>query len=214
MRTKQRVVTALLRVYPAAWRAEYGPELTDILLTRPLSLSVIVDVLWSGLGHRAQAVEPSTILGLASMSVVLTGFVPAGGPYGRNWMAVLQPTSMTFPPVTVTFLGTELYVLLLIGCGCWTHLRYGGKVSRSGVAAMTMSLLAGLPVMVGGVLVICGVFSVKFLGPDLPTLSPAAIQISPLARLPEFWIWGALGGLLGQWIARRRPDAGAGVIRP
>jgi hypothetical protein len=214
MSTKQRIVTALLRLYPAAWRAEYGPELTDILLARPLSPSVIGDVLWSGLRHRAQAVEPATILGLASMSVVLTGFVLTGGTYGRNWMAVLQPTSRTLPPVTVTFLGTELYVLLLVGCGCWTHLRYGGKVSRSGVAAMTMSLLAGLPVMVGGVLMTCGVFDVKFLGPDLPPVSPLAIQISPLARLPEFWIWGALGGLLGQWIARRRARAGTDAVQP
>jgi hypothetical protein len=209
MRTKHWIVTALLRLYPAAWRAEYGPELTGILLARPLSPSVIGDVLWSGLRHRAQAVEPSTILGLASMSVVLTGFVLTGGTYGRDWMAVLQPTSKTFPPVTVTFLGTELYVLLLIGCGCWTRLRYGGSVSRSGVAAVTMSLIAGLPVMVGGVLMTCGFFSVKFLGPDLPPVSPLVILISPLVRVPEFWIWGALGGQLGKWIARRRQQAGA-----
>ena len=209
MRTKHWIVTALLRLYPAAWRAEYGPELTGLLLARPLSPAVIGDVLWSGLRHRALAVEPSTILGLASMSVVLTGFVLTGGTYGRNWMAVLQPASGTFPPVTVTFLGTELYVLLLIGCGCWTRLRHGGSVSQSGVAAMTMSLLAGLPVMVGGVLMTCGFFSVKFLGPDLPPVSPLAIQISPLARLPEFWMWGALGGQLAKWITRPRERAGA-----
>ena len=209
MRTKHWIVTALLRLYPAAWRAEYGPELTDLLLARPLSPSVIGDVLWSGLRHRALAVEPSTILGLASMSVVLTGFVLTGGTYGRDWTAVLQPTSRTFPPVTVTFLGTELYVLLLIACGCWTRLRHGGSVSQSGVAAMTMSLLAGLPVMVGGVLMTCGFFSVKFLGPDLPPVSPLAIQISPLARLPEFWMWGALGGQVAKWITRRRQRAGA-----
>lgn len=206
---RQWIVAALLRLYPAAWRAEYGPELSDLLLARRLNPLVIGDVLWNGLRRRAHAVEPATILGLASMSVVLTGFVLTGGTYGRDWNALLQPTSKTFPTVTVTFLASELYVLLLIGCGCWTHLRYGGKVWRSGFAAMTMSLLAGLPVMVGGVLMTCGFFSVKFLGPDLPPVSPLAIQISPLARLPEFWIWGALGGQLGKWIARRRQSAGA-----
>jgi hypothetical protein len=205
-------VAVLVRLYPAAWRSEYGAELTDILLAHPLGPRVIADVLWNGLRQRARAVEPCTILGLASMSVILTGFALTGGAYGRDWNAVLQPSSKTFPTVTVTFLASELYVLLLIGCGCWTHLRYGGKVWRSGLAAMTMSLLAGLPVMVGGVLMTLGFFSVRFVGSDLPPVSALAVLVSPLVRTPEYWMWGALGGQLGKWIARRRH--GAGAIRP
>jgi hypothetical protein len=212
MSIKQWIVTALLRLYPAAWRSEYGPELADVLLARQLGPLAIGDVLWNALRQRARAVEPCNILGLASMSVILTGFVLTGGTYGRDWNAMLQPTSKTLPTVTVTFLASELYVLLLIGCGCWTYLRHGGKVWRSGVAAMTMSLLAGLPVMVGGVLMTLGFFSVRFLGPDLPPVSPLAVLVSPLVRLPEYWIWGALGGQLGKWLARRRHQPGA--IRP
>ena len=101
MRTKQWIVTALLRLYPAAWRAEYGPELTAILLARPLSPRVIGDVMWNGSKQSAQAAEPSTILGLASLLVVLT-FVLTGGSYGRRWILLVQPTTKTLPTVTVT----------------------------------------------------------------------------------------------------------------
>jgi hypothetical protein len=45
MSARHIVVTALLRLYPAAWRNEYGAELTDILLTGPLSARVIGDVI-------------------------------------------------------------------------------------------------------------------------------------------------------------------------
>jgi hypothetical protein len=208
MTTKQWIVSALLRLYPAAWRSEYGPELTGILLARPLGPRVIADVLWNGFRQRAQAAEPSTILGLAAMLVILTGFVLTGN-YGRNWTAVLQPSARTFPPVAVTFLASELFVYLLIACGCWTHLRYGGKVRRAGVAAMRMALIASMPVMLAALLMMSGLLELRFGGPRLLAPSPWAILISPLARLPEFWIWGALGGQLGKWITRRRHRAGA-----
>jgi len=204
---RQRLVTALLRLYPAAWRAEYGAELTDVLLARPLGPFVIGDVLWNALKLRARTVEPHNILGLASMAAVLTGFVLTGGSYAREWSAFVQPSNKTFPTITVTFLASEIYVLLLIWCGCWTHLRHRGTVNQSGLAAIAMSLLAALPVMVSAVLMTLGFFSVKFVGPDLPPLSPLALLVSPLARMPEYWIWGALGGLLGKRIVRRRHDA-------
>jgi hypothetical protein len=197
-------VAVLLRLYPAAWRSEYGLELTDVLLARSLGLAVVGDVVWNGLKLRARTLEPHNILGLASMAAVLTGFILTGGTYGREWSAFLQPSNKTFPTITVTFLASELYVLLLIWCGCWTHLRHRGTANRSGMAAVAMSLLAALPVMVSGVLMTLGFFTVKFVGPDLPPVSPLAILVSPLARTPEYWIWGALGGQLGKWLVRRR----------
>jgi hypothetical protein len=33
--TKEQVVAALVRLYPAAWRREYGEELTEILHHSP-----------------------------------------------------------------------------------------------------------------------------------------------------------------------------------
>ena len=207
MTLKHGIVTALVRLFPAAWRSEYGLELTDILLSRPLSPGVIADLAWNALRHRARAPEPSTILGLASMLAILTGFVLTGGSYGRDWTALLQPSSKSFPTVTVTFLASELYVLLLVGCGCWTHLRHGGTVNRSGMAAMRMSLIASIPILLGALLMMSGLISLRFLGPHLPPPSALAILVAPLARLPESWIWGAVGGQLGKWNARRRPTA-------
>jgi hypothetical protein len=214
MTSKQWIVAALLRLYPAAWRSEYGPELQEILLARPLSPRVIGDLTLNALRQRAQGPEPSTILGLASMLVILIGFVLTGGSYGRDWTALLQPSSKTFPTVTVTFLASEVYVLLLVGCGCWTHLRHGGTANQSGVAAVRMSLIAAIPILLGALLMMSGLISLRSLGPHLPPPSSLAILVSPLARLPESWIWGALGGQLGKWNARRRHHARAGVIRP
>jgi hypothetical protein len=209
---KQWIVTALLRLYPAAWRSEYGPELTDILMSRPLSARAIGDVMWNGLKQSAQAAEPSTILGLASLLAVLT-FVVTGGNYGRRWILLVQPTTMTLPTVSVTFMASGYYALLLIGCGCWTYLRHRGKVSQSGMAGIRMSLIAAIPLMVGGLLMTFGFIGPSLLDPRFEASTSWAVLAAPLFRLPDSWLWAALGGQLGKWIVRRRPGAGAGVIR-
>ena len=53
--TKDWVVVALLRIYPAAWRREYGVELKGILLGRPLGTREIADVAWNGVWQRARS---------------------------------------------------------------------------------------------------------------------------------------------------------------
>jgi len=205
---KEWVVGTILRVYPTAWRDEYGEELAAILLARPLGPRVIADVLWNGLWQRARAAEPSTVLGVASMLIILAGSVLTGGAYGREATAVLQPTSMTFPTVTVRFLDSDVYAFLLIGCGCWTCLRHGGTAKRAGFAAMRMSLIAGLPIMAGALLVTASLLELTVAAPLHPP-SAWAMLVAPLARLPGSWIWGALGGQLGKWIVRRRMRAAA-----
>ena len=111
--TKDWLIAALLRIYPAAWRGEYGEELTGILLERPLTPRAVADVAWNGLWQRGRAAEPSTILGLASMCPrTLVGIVVRG--------VVLRQSSMTFPTVRVVLLTAEFYVVLIVGCGCWT----------------------------------------------------------------------------------------------
>jgi hypothetical protein len=200
---KQCIVTGLLRLYPVAWRREYGPELTDMLLAHPLSPRVIGDVMWNGLKQSAQAAEPSTILGLASLLVVLT-FVLTGGSYGRRWILLVQPTTKTLPTVTVTFMASGYYALLLIWCGCWTYLRHRGKVNQSGVAGVRMSLIAAIPLMFGGLLMMFGLIGPSLLGPHFEPSASWAVFTAPLFRLPDSWIWAALGGQLGKWITRRR----------
>jgi hypothetical protein len=205
--TKDWLIAALLRVYPAAWRREYGVELTAILQGRPLGLRVMADVLWNGLWQRGRAAEPSTILGLASILLMLTGLVVPGGSYTGAWRALLRPSWRVFPTVNVTFMASELYALLLVACGCWTYLRHGGKVTKSGFAAMRMSVIAGIPIMLIAVLLLSGFLDLAFLDTrGAATIRPSALAIlvAPLSRLPEAWIWGSIGGLLGQSIARRR----------
>jgi hypothetical protein len=205
--TKDRLIAALLRIYPAAWRREYGVELTVILQRRPLDLRVMIDVLWSGLRLRVRAAEPSTTLGLASMLLTLTGFIVPGGSYSGAWRALLRPSWRLFPTINVTFMASEAYVLLLVACGCWSYLRHGGKVTGSGLAAMGMSLIAGIPIMLIAVLLMAGFLDLAFLDSQGgATIRPSALAIllAPLARVPEAWIWGSIGGLLGKRIARER----------
>ena len=205
--TKGWVIAALMRLYPPAWRREYGAELTDILLEQPLTPRAMTDVVWSGLWQRGRTAEPSTILGVVSLLIVVVGYGLTGGIYGRDGTTLLRPSSKTFPTVVVTFLASEVCALLLVVCGYWTHLRHGGRVNRSGLAAMKTAFIAGIPILLGALLVMLGLVSLRFPGTTIPHPSPLAILIAPLVRLPESWLWGSLGGLLAKWITRRRRTA-------
>ena len=203
--TRDWMVATLLLLYPAAWRRDYGEELAGVLLERPLSPRVIADVVSSGLGLRARAAEPSTILGVASMLIILGAFVLAGD----DTTAVLRPSAMTLPAVTVRFLDSDIYAFLLIGCGYWTYLRHRGTAKRSGVAAMKMSLIAGMPIMAGALLMTAAVLDLRV--PGAPVHPPSAwdILVAPLSRLPGSWPWGSVGGQVGKWMVRRQTRAAA-----
>ena len=209
MTSKHWIALALLRLYPAQWRREYGSELRDLVLARPITVGAMADLAWNGLRQRGRDTAPSTILGVASMLVVSNGVVLAGGSYAQNWMAVIRPSSMTFPTITVTFLASNLYALLLMVCGGWTHLRRNGSAHASGVAAMRMSLFAGAPVILGGALLALGVIDIRFVEPAVQGAPNAwAMMAAPLARLPESWMWGAVGACLAHWaVTRRRRSA-------
>ena len=211
----RHIAGLLVRCYPAAWRREYGAELNDILVSRRLTPRVIADVVWNGLRQRVRAATPSTILGMASMLAVLAGFVITPTSYLHDWTAVLRPTGITFPTVTVTFLASEFYVVLLVGCGCWTQLRRGGPLSRAALAAMRMTLIAGIPVMLAGLLIALGLADLSFLNPGATDatalIHPSALSMiaAPLARAGESWIWGLVGGLLGRRLSRPNQRATA-----
>jgi hypothetical protein len=212
MSKQHLAVSLLLRIYPASWRGEYGAELMDILVARSLTFRVVGDVVRHGLWQRVRSAEPSVLLGLASMLVVLAGFVLTPTNYDQQWTGVLRPTGITFPTVTVTFMASEVYAFLLIGCGCWTHLRYGVTPRRAGVAAMKMSLIAGIPVMFAGALMALGLLDIVIYpsyGTQRYVPFSLVIMIAPLLRLPESWIWGWVGAQIGRRIARWRQPAAA-----
>jgi hypothetical protein len=98
--------------------------------------------------------------------------------------------------VEIALVKNEVYVLLTILCGIWTQMRYKGGPKRSGWAAMRMSLIAGTPVIAAGVLHVLGGIDVTFMTNG--DARPGALMLiaAPLARVPESWIWGMLGGYL------------------
>lgn len=225
MTIKERFTSALLRIYPARWRSEYGAELSDLLLTQPLSALVVADVVWNGARQRARSLELSTIIGVAAMLVIVVGLVQniiAPLPYvGGAATSLLQPSMMTLPTLVVAPLKSNLYVLALIACGCGTYLRNRG-VSSPGVAAMKVTLIAGIPVMVAAILMLTGVLATTVIGPaDTPRtfqqhgftftfysndhIVPSAwsVLVAPFFRVPWSWLWGTVGGRLGLSIARR-----------
>jgi hypothetical protein len=205
MSTEHFIASTLLRLYPKRWRREYGEELLDLVLARPLTIQAMCDLAWNGLRQRGRDAQPSTILGLASMLAVSSGIVIAGGSYRQDWTAVVRPSSMTFPTITVTFLASNLYGFLLMVCGSWTAVRSRGTARESGLAAMRMSLFAGAPVILGGALLAIGAIDIRFVDPlrDLAP-NPWAMMIAPLARLPESWLLGAFGGRVACWAVTRR----------
>jgi hypothetical protein len=229
MTIKARFTSALLWIYPARWRSEYGAELSDLLLAQPLSALVVADVVWNGARQRARSLEPSTIIGMAAMLVIVVGFVQnivAPLRYvGGAATSLLQPSTMTLPTLVVAPMESNLYVLTLVACGCWTYLRSHGARSP-GVAAMSVTMIAGIPVMVAAILMLTGVLATTVIGPaDTPTsfqqhgftftfyskdhIVPSAwsVLVSPLFRLAISWVWGTVGGRLATTIARRRRSA-------
>jgi hypothetical protein len=69
------LVSWLLRLYPKAWRAEYGAELSDMLRARPLTGSVCIDVVRSALWQRLRATQAPTWVGIGLMFAVVGAIV-------------------------------------------------------------------------------------------------------------------------------------------
>jgi uncharacterized protein (TIGR03435 family) len=197
------IVRALLRIYPKAWRREYGPELADLLLARPLSIQTIGNVSVSGAAERIRAIDVTTQLGLAAMAVILALAV-------RNVAGLFVETTKTLPTIVVAPLMSELYVLFLVGGGCWFHVRRGGTAAAAGVQAMKITFIAGLPVMVIGLFMLTDVIHVS--NPAHHALNPWAVLFAPLFRLPECWIWGAVGAQVGRRLPRLARTRGKGTV--
>jgi hypothetical protein len=197
MTPRRRLAEALLRIYPDAWRREYGDELFDMLISRPLTSRVAADVLVAGLRQRIRAPEPATVLGVATVVVILSQLVLTAAGYHTPATAMLRATDMTFPTVAASFMVSPLYPWLLIAGGWWTarrHPAYSAK--RCGVATMRMSLIGGIPLLLAGVLLAADVITAAQIGlGEFPRL-PLAIIVAPLARLPEAWLYG----MMGHWI--------------
>ena len=208
MTRRRRLAEALLRIYPDAWRREYGEELLDILISRPLTWRVAADVLGAGLGERIRAPEPSTGLGVATLLITLSQLALMAAGYRTLATAMLQPTGMTFPTVAASFMVSLVYPYMLIACGWWTSRRHPGySTRRCGVAAMWMSLIGGFPVLLGGILLAVDGTTAAQLGMREYQPLPLAVIAAPLARLPEAFLYGMIGAALQCARARFRKPA-------
>jgi hypothetical protein len=228
---KTMLVSLLMRLYPRAWRKEYGAELADMLQARPLSTRVFIDVALSAMWQRTRAADLATWVGLGLMGVTL-GAIAANiiAPQPHPWSPGLprgaQPRFAEYIAWLQRPLHSESYVLLLAGIGFWVALR--GKTS-AGRAAIRVSMIASCPLVLVGLLMLFGVLGYSELNPgqasttfeqrgilytfytgfqQIPGPAPLVMLLSPVLRLPGAWLWGSIGGWLGRrFIGMRRVTA-------
>jgi hypothetical protein len=227
---KTTLVSALMRLYPRDWRKQYGIELADMLRARPLTARVCGDVVLSALWQRMRAVEAATLVGLALMLVTVAAIawnMVAAPPYAWSPGQSLseQPTLSERIELLQRPLHSEFYVLVLVAIGFWTALRSN---RWPGGAAIRVSTIASLPLVLIGLLMLFGALDFVELSPgqtpttfhqdkisytfykglqQIPGPAPIVLVLSPLLRLPGAWMWGVIGGTLGRKLAdwRRRP---------
>jgi hypothetical protein len=188
----------LVRLYPSRWRADYGEELADVLLRRPLGFGGVVNVAANALWQQLRLQEPWLLLGVPLMLSVIAG-----------WMGLLTH------PVYIPREGGRspgLAVGLFFAVGFWTVLRSGGGGGR---AAMKLSMLVSLPFFVVGLLVLAqyvrvvagpgGTIGFRLGG---PASYPYGVDIftrfvsNPVFQIPIVGLIGWCGGLGGR-LARR-----------
>jgi hypothetical protein len=217
---KTMLVALLMRLYPRAWRNEYGAELADMLRARPLTARVCTDVVISASIQRMRATLASTWVGIGLMFAVIAAIT--------SNVAVAPAYQQSMLPEHIELLQkpmrSEVYVLVLLALGFWTAL----TGSRSpGRAAMHASIFASIPVALTGLLMLTGVLHYVEVLPgqasttfqdrgilytfykgiqQIPGPAPLPLLLSPLLRLPGAWLWGTIGGSLGRKYANwRRP---------
>jgi hypothetical protein len=201
---KVRLVAGLIRLYPSRWRAEYGEELTEVLMQRPLRPGAVLNVVCNAIWQQLRMQEPWLIVG-APLLVWAFAF----------WIVVLSA------PVYATHIGgkpTWIGVVVFFGTGCWTVLRRGHGGGR---AAMKLSMIVTLPFFVVGLLVLvhamrvviepAGGIGFRFgssvgqgRGDELTIL-----LVGPVLQIPYAGLIGWVGGLAGRVArrARRLPQA-------
>lgn len=226
---KTRLVSWLMRLYPSVWRTEYGEELARMLHGRPLTAGVCSDVVLSALWQRVRAIQAPTWVGLGLMLVTIAAIVgnivAAPHLWAPGQPRYEQPSLPERMELIQRPMRSEFYVLVLAGIGFWAGVR-GSQ--RTGRAAIRASTIASLPLVAIGLLMLFGVVDFVELKPGqlsttfeergifytfykglqvIPGPAPIVLVLSPLLRLPGAWLWGVVGGRLGQMFANwwRRP---------
>lgn len=222
---KHTVISLLMRLYPRAWRHEYGVELRDMLEASPLTGTVAFDVARSAVWQRMRAAHVETWVGVGLM-LAITGAIAANivapPPYvwapGRSVSKL--PELADHVALVQRPMGSNLFVLVMVGIGFWSALR--GKPQPARVA-LRVWLIASIPLVALGVSMMTGVLSYIELVPGqtplpfdergfvyvvykaplgIPAPAPVAFLLSPLLRLPGAVLWTIVGSSVGQNVAR------------
>jgi len=217
MNIKRKIVEALVRLYPARWRREYGAEFADVVAARPLGPRAVLDIVWNALRQQGRLGEPWILVAVPLLAFNLC-----------QWsLLVLYPPPYQQDSFTGNWIASTLGSLLLAGVGYWTVIRNGPE-ARGGRAALKASLLINSPLSLIALLAAIGLLRIVTVGPGDPTSTflqhgfaltlydharrPPALFgmfVMPLLGLPESLFWGWLGGriaravLHGRWLLYR-----------
>jgi hypothetical protein len=115
MYLRKIVVRQLLRLYPAAWRKEYGDEMRSMLLAQPLTASVSGDVFLNAMRQNLRRPDPWIIGALLLIC------------WRRFW--ILLPSIYQLSPTAwARFVQVDRGVFLLaaFSTACWTVIGDGG----------------------------------------------------------------------------------------
>jgi hypothetical protein len=225
---KTKLVSALMRLYPKAWRKDYGVELAAMLQARPLTARVCSDVVRSAMWQRMRAFDAATWAGVGLMLVTVAAIawnIVEPPPYG---LSSGRPTSSEWIELLQRPLQSEFYVIVLVAVGFWAALRSN---RGPGWAAVRVSTIASLPLVLIGLLMLFGTLDFIELYPgqtpttfhergilytfykglqQIPGPAPIVLLLSPLLRLPGAWMWGSIGGWIGgKYADSRRRTASA-----
>jgi hypothetical protein len=192
-------VSALVRLYPAAWRARYGVEFEALLVERPPSARDVFDIAMSALDARLSPQLQSAVERHgAGWGARLAGGAAIAG--GLAW-------SVTFMAAMLDTAGTN-WTLPILGAVILTLLSLPGRYLSAyvrpvavGIAAVGLSLAAWITDAVPwGLIVLVPVLAVTIvLGPGALALAAARAGVGPRDRWRLVLLttpWPVIAGIL------------------
>jgi hypothetical protein len=170
MTIKKQLVRSLVRLYPQFWRAEYGEELAQLLLSRPATTSVVGDVLLSATREHVRRDEPWKVCGALLLLWTTAGIV----------------LHNLFSVSTVLFsYYNAIAECILIAAPLWTTMRQDDGIGAAISAAMKAILLGSLPTLPMFFLWMLGVIN-----PLTKTMNAAGQDVFTLTWFPLFSFQG------------------------
>lgn len=125
----RKVITALLRLFPAKWRSQYGPELSSLLEQGSLTQAIVWDVFRSGISER-----------LRSFRITIKGAAFVACWY---FLGLIVNTVHAMPPKAYSAFW-DSYLVIAVGLGFW--FRRAG-VARPGMSSSYTILLGSVPML-------------------------------------------------------------------